>query len=280
MVNDKYLLYWYYNQGGFYLVDECGNYFIEDMERLGRGGFGEVFKVNVYNRTKDHCTSYARKYFSPSPDNDNTHIREIADLRQRFLVEINTQCKLNSLAHDLIAPIVLFNKQGDMPYFVMELAKDNLRNLIVNMSDSDRRKATLQILQGVRLIHQNNYIHRDLKPENILVYEDKKHKISDFGLVKDMDTVRAEVKTKFKPNAIGSDGYRAPEIRDSGTFSQQSDIFAVGKIINDIYLVNCPVELRPIISKCTSHWPEDRYESIDDLLNALAKLWDGLKESA
>ncbi|WP_223883574.1 hypothetical protein [Phytobacter ursingii] len=75
-------------------MDRCGNYYLEDQERLGRGGFGEVFAVKVYDLTKTHSKIFARKYFSPSPENDGSTIKAIADLRQRFLVEIKTQCDL------------------------------------------------------------------------------------------------------------------------------------------------------------------------------------------
>lgn len=252
-------------------MDECGSYFIEDLDRLGQGGFGEVYLVNVYNRSKDHVTQYARKYFSPSAENNNTYIREIADLRDRFSVEVKTQYTLNSEDYNLIAPIVLFNLKGEKPYFIMELAQCNLRKLIENgMSDSEKITAIKQILNGVKLIHKNNYIHRDLKPENILKYPNGKYKISDFGLVKDMDTVRAEIKTRFNPNGLGSDGYRAPEISDSGIFSEKSDIYALGKIINDIYHQTAPKGVRSLITKCTSYFPEDRYETVDELIKSFS----------
>lgn len=255
-------------------MDECVNYYIEDINSLGRGGFGEVFKVNVHNRTKKHTKLYARKYFSPSPDMDKTPIREIADLRQRFIVEIRTQCRLNARGYDFIAPIVLFNTNGDKPYFIMELAEGNLRDAI-NTGIEDKTNAIISILKGVKLIHENNYIHRDLKPENILIYKEKErinYKISDFGLVKDLDTIRAEIKTKFRPNGMGTDGYRAPEINDSGTFTQQTDIYAVGKIISDIYAGNAPSNIREIVSKCTNYFPEDRYNSTAELLDLFVKI--------
>lgn len=248
-------------------MDECGHYFIEDLEPLGRGGFGEVYKVNIYNHSRNHITQYARKYFSPAPENDQTPIREIANLKERFIVEIKTQYTLNAINYNLIAPIVLFNTRGEKPFFVMELAECNLRHAILNgMTDVEKKNAIIQILKGVILVHDNSYIHRDLKPENILKYRDGTYKISDFGLVKDLDALRAEVKTRFKPNALGTDGYRAPEIGDSGIFSKQSDIYALGKIISDIYAGAAPKEVNLIINNCTSFIQDFRYKSVDILL--------------
>jgi serine/threonine-protein kinase len=262
-------------------VDECANYFVEDLERLGRGGFGEVYKVNVYNKSKTHITQYARKYFSPSPENDSTPVREIADLRERFIVEIKTQYTLNSIGYGLIAPIVLFKKDIERPYFIMELAECSLRKAITDgLDDKEKISAIKQILKGVKLIHDNNYIHRDLKPENILKYQNGKYKISDFGLVKDLNLVRAEIKTKFRPNGLGSDGYRAPEITDEGTFSPRSDIYALGKIINDIYGGTAPPAIRALITKCTHYFSEDRYNTVDELLMSFCAAVDCIKEAS
>ncbi|WP_339275151.1 protein kinase domain-containing protein [Enterobacter asburiae] len=248
-------------------MDRCGNYYLEDQERLGRGGFGEVFAVKVYDLTKTHSKIFARKYFSPSPENDGSTIKAIADLRQRFLVEIKTQCDLNKINYDSIAPIVLFDSNGDKPYFVMEKAECNLFEAIKHGMDAhERKKAVIQILNGLKTIHDNRYIHRDLKTRNILKYDNGVYKITDFGLVKDMDLVRAEIKTKFEPNGIGTDEYRAPEISESGLFSVQSDVYAIGKIINDIYVSNTPIKLRKVIKTCREHWPEDRYKSVQELI--------------
>ncbi|EFK3632503.1 serine/threonine protein kinase [Escherichia coli] len=254
-------------------MERCGNYLLEDGRKLGRGGFGEVFQVGVHNLTRTNVTSYARKYFAPCPEYDDTAIKELTDLRQRFLVEIKTQCILNRINYDSIAPIVLFNTNGDKPYFVMELAECNLYESIRNgMSDAEKSSAVIQILKGIITIHENNYIHRDLKPGNILYYSNGKYKITDFGLVKDRDTLRAEVKTKFNPNQMGTDGYRAPEIHESGLFSFQTDIFAVGKIIADIYCAGRSDKLRRLIAKCCAHWPEERYQDAQELLEDFIKV--------
>ena len=148
----------------------------------------------------------------------------------------------------------------------MELAENNLQTVIQQgMSKFDKADAIQQVLNGVELIHKNNYIHRDLNPRNILKYSDGRYKITDFGLVKDMDLIRAEVKTRFNPEGLGSLGYRAPEVVDSGLFSEQSDIYAVGKIINDVYGRAASPAINRVISKSTLFFPEERYSSIDEL---------------
>lgn len=252
-------------------MDQCGNYFIEDLVRKGRGGFGEVFEVYVHNLKKTHKRKYARKYFSPSPENNNTTIKEIADLRQRFLVEIKTQYTLNQINYDAIAPIVLFETEGEHPYFVMELAECSLADAIqAGMNEYEKASAIIQILNGLYTIHDYNYVHRDLNPRNILKYANNTFKITDFGLVKDMDDIRAEVKTKFPPNGMGTDGYRAPEIRDLGKFSAQSDIYAIGKIISDVYGEQNH-KVRDIIAKCQSYFPEQRYANVSELSQVFAE---------
>jgi len=44
-----------------------------------------------------------------------------------------------------------------------------------------------QLLKGVQHIHKRGYIHRDLKPENLMLLDDSLLKITDFGIIKDLN---------------------------------------------------------------------------------------------
>ncbi|CAI8799963.1 serine/threonine protein kinase [Kosakonia quasisacchari] len=245
---------------------EKGNYFIDSVGEIGSGGCGIVEKVKVYNSTKNYYTLYARKTFSPSADNNTTEIKAVADLRERFLVEIETQCKLNLINYDSIIHICLYDTSLDNPYFIMELGESNLESDIKSklLGDYEKCQAVLSIMSGLKTVHENNYIHRDLKPANIIRMSDGRYKLSDFGLVKDQDTLRAQVKTRFAPNELGTEGYRAPESIESGLFYKESDIYAFGKIIKELY-PNPNAALKKVIGKCTSYFYDERYRDIDSL---------------
>ncbi|MGL6012539.1 MAG: hypothetical protein ACRC0J_13720, partial [Shewanella oncorhynchi] len=134
------------------LMDQCCNYFIEDVSRLGGGTFGEVFEARVYNASLTKFTTYARKRLAPGPEFD-THMTELADLRQRFAFEIKMQCRFNRLNYDAIAPIVLFKIDSTDPYFVMEKADCNLADAIRRgLTDEQRIKAVTDISSGLNTI--------------------------------------------------------------------------------------------------------------------------------
>lgn len=255
-----------------------GNYFIESLGEIGSGGFGYVEKVRVLNLSKTNSVLYARKVFSPIPENNTTEVRLIADLRERFSVEVRTQCFLNVLNPSCIVHIAIHDTFAANPYFVMELGECSLAEDIEDgkMTDLEKQKAVKSIVNGLKTIHSNNYIHRDLKPDNIIRFANGNYKISDFGLVKDQDTLRAEIKTKFAPNHIGTDGYRAPEVTDSGFFCKESDIYAVGKIIKELYPnYQSNKKMKEIIARCTSYFPDDRYSDVDVLFSEYLKACGG-----
>ncbi|KAJ5590038.1 hypothetical protein N7450_004010 [Penicillium hetheringtonii] len=89
-----------------------------------------------------------------------------------------------------------------------------------------------QILEGLQMMHENQFIHRDLKPRNILI---KSHppqewwvKIGDFGISKRMEE-NPETSTTLR----GTTGFIAPElygfVNPGSPYS--TDIWSFGEII-------------------------------------------------
>ena len=59
-----------------------------------------------------------------------------------------------------------------------------IRNQTVLLTEEHIKNIMIQILEGVKVLHQNFLMHRDLAPGNLLISHDGKLKITDFGLAK------------------------------------------------------------------------------------------------
>jgi len=89
---------------------------------------------------------------------------------------------------------------------------------------------SIEILNGLSFLHQNQIIHRDLKPENILIdctTDERicKVKISDFGVCQ---TPRSMEEMKIR---VGTETFMAPEVIGNAQFSVKSDIYAFGVLL-------------------------------------------------
>ena len=116
-------------------------------------------------------------------------------------------------------------------------------------------------------------VNRDIKPSNIKLTEDGIVKLLDMNAARYCNDLAAKDTV-----LLGTQGYAAPEQYGFGASNVQTDIYAVGVLMNVLLTEKLPAEekapgkLRGIIAKCTRLEPEHRYSSIDNLLAALSAL--------
>ena len=116
-------------------------------------------------------------------------------------------------------------------------------------------------------------VNRDIKPSNIKLTEDGIVKLLDMNAAKYCNDLAAKDTV-----LLGTQGYAAPEQYGFGASNVQTDIYAVGVLMNVLLTGKLPAEekatgkLRGIITKCTKLAPEQRYPSVDSLLPASSAL--------
>lgn len=250
---------------------EHGSYLIEQVVRMGGGTFGEVHKVNVYNRKMFLCGQYAMKTMKSSA-------LEAEEFRKRFMREGHLQ---SGCIHHNIVPIYICNLSSNEPWFVMELGEIDVEKLILSgdFTRNERLNCIRDLLLGMRFIHSRALLHRDIKPSNMVKVGDK-YKIADFGLVKNTNPNPDSVQLTAIGQGMGTRGYVAPEA-SFGHYSDQTDIYAIGSFIyfvcyNDGDLLK---KLTPIINKCRENIPADRYQTVERILDVFMPIYEGEKNA-
>ena len=72
---------------------------------------------------------------------------------------------------------------------------------------------------GINYLHRNNVVHNDINPSNIFLHPQRGGVIGVSGVASDVGE---------KPHLGGTIWYMGPEMSDSGTRGQPSDMFAFG----------------------------------------------------
>lgn len=189
-------------------------------DKIGEGGFGEVFSV-VHLKTG---AERAVKVVYKTEDDDVDFEKVNTTIRNEFAV-------VKSLDHpNLLKQYEMF-EDDDKFMIVTDLYRggellDELEN-IGPFQEDDAALLMNHVLTCINYIHQNNLAHRDLKPENVLLEENMKLddiKIIDFGLA-----TRTAPGVKLK-DFVGTSYYMSPQIVKEEPYTFKCDIWACGVI--------------------------------------------------
>ncbi|KAL6983848.1 cyclin-dependent kinase [Sarracenia purpurea var. burkii] len=122
----------------------------------------------------------------------------------------------------------------DSIFMVMEYMEHDLKGLMETMkqpfSQSEVKCLMLQLLEGVKYLHDNWVLHRDLKTSNLLLNNRGELKICDFGLAR-------QYGSPLKPytHLVVTLWYRAPELLlGAKKYSTAIDMWSLGCIMAEM----------------------------------------------
>ncbi|CAH2057143.1 unnamed protein product, partial [Thlaspi arvense] len=184
------------------------------------------------------------------------------------LREINL---LLSLHHPSIEVVMDDRDDGcGVVFMVMEYMEHDIKGLIGAMkqpfSEKEVKGLMLQLLEGVKYLHDNWIMHRDLKTSNLLLNNSGKLKICDFGLSRQYGSPARP----FTPLVVTL-WYRAPELLvGTKQYSTAVDMWSIGCIMAEL------LAKQPLFNGKTE------FEQLDKIFRILGSpnetIWPGFSE--
>ena len=222
---------------------ECNKYdFIRDKNPLGKGAFGEVWKVTHENSKKVYCIKMMTK-------------RDIFE--QKLINQINKEIGIMyNINHPYSVKLYNHFEDNEKLYLIMELASNgNLYNFIQNNKNQKIKtkemikKIIIQVIEIIKYLHSLDIIYRDIKPENILLDKDYNVKLCDYGWASYLS------KGQFCSAYCGTPEYVSPEVIKKYPYNEKVDIWGIGVLIFELVFGYPPF---------TSNFNEDRFNNIKE----------------
>ena len=255
----------------------------EILDELGRGGMAIVFKA----REKQLEREVAIKVLPFSLAFDKEFV-------ERFQREARTSAKLE---HPSIIPIYRVGKSGRVIYFVMKFLRGKpLASVLAargSLPPAEIRQILVQVARALAYAHKSGIVHRDIKPDNIMFDEHGQAVVTDFGIAK----AATGGKLTGTGMSIGTPHYMSPEQARAQQLDGRSDIYSLGVVAYQCLTGSVPFDgedsfsigykhimeevptppletydqrtLFEVIRKMMAKVPDDRFQTSDDLVQAL-----------
>ncbi|KAF9671678.1 hypothetical protein SADUNF_Sadunf12G0072500 [Salix dunnii] len=215
------------NQRGFNMLEGCRSVFeYERLNEINEGTYGKVYKA----RDKKTGEFVALKKVKMNVGRDK--YLEDYGFPLTSLREINILMSFDHPSIVKVKEVVM----GDLDsvFMVMEYMEHDLKGLMQAMkqpfSTSEVKCLMLQLLEGVKYLHDNWVLHRDLKTSNLLFNNQGELKVCDFGMSR-------QYGSPLKPytSLVVTLWYRAPELLlGAKKYSTAVDMWSVGCIMAEM----------------------------------------------
>ena len=186
------------------------------LSKIADGGMGTVYKA----KNRNTGAIVAVKVIAPATAKNPI-------LLQRFEREF---VAAKVLDHQNVVKAIDYCGAQPHPYLVMEFVDGlSIGQRIEQRGaypEAEAVKLVAQVCDGLQCAHKQGLVHRDVKPDNILVTRDGVAKLTDMGLVKEME---GDLNLTRTGRGLGTPHYMAPEqFRNAKTVDVRGDIYSLG----------------------------------------------------
>ena len=242
------------------------------IERLiGQGGFGQVFLATRLGPSsavpEDVCIKISTNIDGWLRE---AYFGQLLDQHPRAIRLYDAFPQVRSDGWVLYCLAIEHAPHGDLSSFLHRDGK--------GWPETAARREIAGILQVLGKLHRGQMLHRDLTPMNVFVFDNRRLKLGDFGIVRQQSDRRGITARTMNALTAPSDilAGAAPK------WQARDDVYQVGQLIGmlvrgdaksrirtpDVRRLSCSDELKEIIYRCIGE-RRKRYETADQLIEAL-----------
>ncbi len=260
------------------------------LDKLGEGGMGIVYRAHDTKLDR----TVALKFLPPQVSaTEQDKIRFTQEARAAAALNHPHICHIYRI--DEVDAPPASGRQGERMMFIeMEYVDGlTLRKKIAAgpIPLSEALTLATQVGEGLEEAHGKGIVHRDIKSDNVMVNSRNQAKVMDFGLAK----LKGALKLTRSSSTVGTLAYMAPEQLRGVEADARSDIFSFGVLLYEMltgrvpfegaheaalmysitneppvplekYYPGAPSELLHIINRSLEKDPEDRYQTVHDMV--------------
>jgi predicted Ser/Thr protein kinase len=186
---------------------------------LGRGGMGEVYRADDLELGQPVALKFLPGRISATPQDLDRLRREVRIARE--------------ISHPNVCRTYDISAADGQAFLVMEyIDGEDLASVLRRLGRPSRDKAVeiaRQLCLGLAAAHEHGVLHRDLKPANVMIDGRGRVRITDFGLAASVEELVAD------GTITGTPAYMAPEQLAGGAASVQSDLYALGLVLYELF---------------------------------------------
>ena len=241
------------------------------ISKLGEGAYSTVYKVMRIVDRKIYALKKVKLLNLSDKEKENAlnEVRILASVKSNYVVSYK-EAFFDEKDRTLCI-VMEFADNGDLYQKITEHKKRS-----IFFEESTIWRIFIQLVRGLKSLHDLNILHRDLKSANIFLYSNGEAKIGDLNVSK---VTRGGLGT----TQTGTPYYASPEVWNDFPYDNKSDIWSLGCVLYEMITLRPPFRAADMeglykkvtkgqYSKIPDIFSDDLYQIVQFLLQVNPKL--------
>ena len=241
------------------------------ISKLGEGAYSTVFKVKRSVDGKTYALKKVKILNLSDKEKENAlnEVRILASVKSNYVVSYK-EAFFDEKDRTLCI-VMEFADNGDLYQKIVEHKKKAMF-----FEESEIWKVFIQLVKGLKALHDLKILHRDLKSANVFLYSNGDAKIGDLNVSK-------VTRTGIGHTQTGTPYYASPEVWQDNPYNNKSDIWSLGCVLYEMITLKPPFRaqdmeglykrvLRGQYSKIPDRFSNDLFQIVQFLLQVNPKL--------